>query len=140
MEVTLFTCAQSVALDARTNSVSLFHIIEAISFPSFPIVCPPLVVVTMVARNPDESEAPKLTMKWTLNDVSIFEFPMDMNFQGQMLARNFSDIGGMVLQGPGTLRAAVYLNDSWEAEWRIEVKKIGGPQIADTSTERPTEK
>jgi hypothetical protein len=140
MEVVLFTCSHSVALDARTNNVSLFHIIEQISFPTFPVVCPPLVALTMMVRKPDESETPKLTMKWTLNDSSIFEFPMEVNFQGLMRSRNFADIGGMVLQGPGILRAEVCLDDSWEAEWRIEVKKIGGPQTTDMSTEQPAEK
>jgi len=140
MEVVLFACARSAALDARTNNISLFHILESVSSPTFPIVLPPFAAVTMLTRNPGESETPKLIMKWNLNDEPIFEFPLDINFQGQIRARNLTDIGAVLLQGPGTLTATVFLEESWDAEWKIEVKKIGGPQIADTSTEQPAEK
>jgi hypothetical protein len=116
MEVVLFACARSSTLDARTNNISLFHILESVSSPTFPIVLPPFVAVTMLARNPDESETPKLTMKWNLNDEPIFEFPLEINFQGQSRARNLTDIEAVLLQGPGILTATVFLEESWEVE------------------------
>ena len=52
MQLTLFTCAASYAVDQRTNVVSVFNVVEHIHVPTFPCMLADLHLIAMMRRAP----------------------------------------------------------------------------------------
>jgi hypothetical protein len=59
MKARFFLCAESISIDQRRNSLSLFHIVEDLNMAGFPAVIPYIAVVGMFDRAADEPNDPE---------------------------------------------------------------------------------
>jgi len=147
LELKLFTCADSHALDGPSNRVSAFHILEDLGAPSFPIAIPHLSIIAMLERTASESEDVPLTFKIYMDKTEQAQIPFDLRFQGKLRVRALADLHGVVVQGPGTLRIAC-LNKSKEiGSWSIQITQMAPPTMTpiavsafDVKTPKPKKK
>lgn len=130
MEVELFVCADSAAVDARTQTISLFHIIEELNSPAFPVVIPRLTIGAVLTRVESEPERPDLQLRIGLGSQEIFRGPFGLSFQQHLRARAIVDIQGVVVLAPGSLKVALYAADRELAAWSIKVNHIGQPAVS----------
>lgn len=127
MEVTLFICANGLSVDQRSNTLSIFNILEEINAPSFPMVVPYMVLVGMLSRGPDEPN--------TVNDLVLsMDVDGDRFFQGALNAADFQqklnsrlviDMQGVVVPKAGMMRVVMSQQEKPLGLWKIRVNNIG---------------
>lgn len=131
MHVSLFACAESAVVDQRTNRLSLFHIMEEISSPTFPAAVPQLTVVVVMSREESEPSLANLMLRVTLTglDKPLVEGPMAIDFQGRLRTRGLGHIAGMPVLGPGLLRFSLHDGDKELAYWEVIVIQVSQPKF-----------
>ena len=127
MKVTSFLCVESAVIDKTTNRLSLFHVLEQINAASFPVPCPKFSVVTVVSRNLNEPNKEELEVRLSLNRKHIVSMPISIDFQKGKLSRFIGELQGLVLPGPGILRASLRHNNRTVNTWDIEILATGKP-------------
>lgn len=129
MEAKLFTCSESAALDARTNTLSLFHLTEELNSPAFPVVVPRLTIVALLVRRENEPERGELQLRIAMGEQELYRGPFQFNFQRHLRSKAIVDLQGLVMLTPGTLRISLYDGDREMGTWPIVVNHVGQPAI-----------
>lgn len=113
----LAVCAETVVIDRLSNSISVINILEAISVESFPIVLPRVFCLFELTRdNEDPLQLPGL-VTFRLGETELVRAPYEVDFQGTLRTRSVMNIQGLVISGPGLLRASVDVNGSVLGHW-----------------------
>jgi hypothetical protein len=129
MEALFLVCAESLALDQRRNTLSLFHVIEEWNIPAFPLAVPYMVIVGLLKRTAEEPEAPEgVQLRITLANQEIFLGPISVNFQGRLRMRSITELGGLVILNPGVLSVSIIEGVRQLATWSVVVNHIGRPE------------
>jgi hypothetical protein len=140
--ITLYTIACVRALiDSNSNNLSCIEILEELSVASFPNVFPEVAVVWCIARDASEPERVPSTFHIMLNDVQLYEAPVDVAFQGSLRTRAIVRVGGLVLTNPGRLRfefRSARANGSWRFEVNGPPPLINPAPIMGSSPMGPT--
>lgn len=124
----LFFCADSTALDVRTQTVSAFHIMEFLNAVAFPVVVPRISVAALFERDQNDPQNFELQLSAIAGEQPLFVGPFPVNFAQQMQARTVVEMNGLLLPSPGTLRMLLGDGDRLVASWVITVNQIGQPQ------------
>lgn len=125
IEVKLFICADSAAIDARTNAISAFHIAEQLNSPSFPVAVPRLAIIAIVVREATDPSSIQLQMQVHSGNQQLFSGPMAINFMQQLNARAVAEIHGLVIPAPGPLRLLLRNGDETLASWTVLINQVG---------------
>src|SRR6266496_2011211 len=122
MEARLVICAESVAIDQRRNSLSLFHVIEEFNAPTFPLVVPHMSVVILLSREGNEPQEPTdVNLRLYLEDQQFWRNALAINFQGHLKLRFLAEMQALVIQRPGSMRVTVNQDDRELGSWKISV-------------------
>jgi len=57
MKASFFACTESAVLDANSNRISLFHLLEDLSVVNVPIMLPGLTAVTFLEKESGDKDA-----------------------------------------------------------------------------------
>lgn len=126
MEARLVICAQSLSIDQRTNTLSLFNIVEEVSAPSFPLVIPYMSVAVMLLRSAEEPSAPTdVFITIYLDAERVLHAGIKTDFQQQLRAKVIVEMQGVVIARAGVLRAVVKHADQELGTWKVSVNNIG---------------
>ncbi len=117
--LSLAVCCQSSSIDSRTNSVSLFHLLEQVQCSEFPAVFPFLEVVTQWDREGDQVEG--FTLRTRFLDpqgqqLGITESPVQMD---QRRHRLLQRINGIPFPAPGTYSFEVSIQPPGQRDWTV---------------------
>lgn len=140
MQVRLFFCTESTAVDASTNRVSAFHLLEEIGAPAFPATMPQLTVLAIIERGADEPPRAQLQLQAGLeNSVNLLvNSPLQVDFQNRLVARVLTVLRGLVIPEPVGLRVALNHNGAEIARWGIAVAQTGqGAAVAPPPAAQP---
>ena len=130
----LFLCAEGVIVDQRSNSVSVFTILEEVTPQELPIVLTQFVVLAILERDEGDPGKCDCTLALSLNDEGIFEQHMEVDFQGKLRLRQMVHFGGVPIEKPGTLTASLELGGEEIGEWRIIVNLPKKPTVREQTT------
>ena len=125
----LLLCADGVIVDRLSNTASVFTILEELTPQELPSVLPRLVVLAIVERDEDDPEKRDFWLTLRLNDESIFEQEMKLDFQGKRRVRQMVHLGGVTIDKPGTLTTSLRLSDEEGGEWCITVNPPKKPVV-----------
>jgi Family of unknown function (DUF6941) len=125
MKIQFFLVADSAALDARTNRLSLFHLMEEVQAASFPIVIQHLTVATFAERERHDSDKTELKMRWSIDGEELAVLPVPIEFQGKPRARNLSELHGVVMPKPGECVVELRSGKKLLHEWKITLSQLG---------------
>jgi|SRR5882672_10205499 uncharacterized protein DUF6941 len=129
MEVRLLAAAEISVLDQRTNGLSIINIIDELGSPAFPFIVPRVSIVAILEREMTEPETYEgFSFSAHFNGQVPFSVGVGINFQGKPKLRSLMDVGGLVIQTPGTLRIALNREGTELAAWYVQVIQIGGPE------------
>src|SRR6266850_3708579 len=103
MQANLFLCAHSSALDSRKNSISIFHVLEEVHAPAYPVVLAGMSVVSLLELDEGEPMNPEIELRIFLGDQQLFAGPFQANFQVRRKARALAEFNGLVIPAPGVL-------------------------------------
>jgi hypothetical protein len=125
MKLILFACAEGMALDARSNRISLFNLIESLASPVFPVAMSQVTIIAWFEKEAGDAEDVDLQTKWTIGNSLIGQMPLFLRFQGATRSRAISEVSGVVLPAPGSLAIGLHLPNGTEiGRWTMEVKAI----------------
>jgi hypothetical protein len=126
MRVLLFTCSDSVVVDQRRNSVSIFNLLEELNAATFPFVIPMATVFVYLERAEDESPG-DMSIKMTIDRQELFRIPLQLDFQGRLRLRLMNEVRGLVIPAPGLFRLTVEREGVVLASWEMPINNIGQP-------------
>ena len=130
MDIRFVICAQSVALDQRHNTLSIFHVIEEWNIPAFPFAMPYMTIVSLLERLPEEPNEPVgLQLVLTLGAQELVREPLAVSFQGRSRMRSITEVAGIVIPGPGVLKVTIQYGDNPAYTWPILINNIARPIV-----------
>jgi hypothetical protein len=123
----LFVCADSAAVDARTSALSIFHVLEQLSSPAFPVAVPRVAIVFVLSR--EEADPANLHCQLQIHsgNQQLIARPVPVNFQQQFVARVILEMYGVVVPAPGNLRFELMNGEALLGSWSVLVNQVGGP-------------
>jgi len=121
-KTTLGLCANKILQDVTTNMMSAVDIIEEFNAPGLPFVIPNLNVLWTLERAEEDSPTPSGRIKIAQNGQPIGDFPLDINFQGQLRNRSILLIGGIVIGQLSNLEVEFWLNEELDTSLSFPVK------------------
>lgn len=116
--------AQTVLIDAQTNSASIIAMLEEIRVATFPVVAPPFHVLAVLERDPVDGGVIEARVVVDLDGREIAVIPMHIDFQGARKTRGVIRIEGFLVPGPGRLCFRVMHAGRELASYAIEVHPI----------------
>jgi hypothetical protein len=127
MQARLLTCSESISIDTRRNSVSLFHLLEQFNSPFFPTVVPQMSIFMLIERSSDEPSEPTAgSLRIVLNEQELYRGPIELRFGEHLTAKYVSDVRGLVIPQPGLLRFIVTFGEQHSPqEWSVPIIHIG---------------
>jgi hypothetical protein len=125
--------SEGVSRDAETNTMSIFHIIENINSPSFPLFIQKLVVLNLFERLSVDPPIFDSTVRVLINELQLHEVPIRINFEDKLKSRAILTVGGLVIPNPGTLIFNFVHDTRTIAQYKIEVINTGQPTTTQTT-------
>lgn len=125
MKLIFLTCANSAVTDTATNNVSLFHVIEELQSPSFPMILPSFTIVSILQRESGDRKKTLLHYRLKLDRQTLVELPLEITFGGQKRNRATGIVNGLTIPQPGILKAELRLKNKTLGSWSIEVSHTG---------------
>ena len=123
----LFVCADSAAVDVRTSALSIFHVLEQVNGPFFPVVIPRVSIVFMLTREEPDPSNFLFQLEIYSGNQQLLARPVAVNFQQQFVSRTVLDVYGVVVPAPVTLRFELRNGEALLGSWSILVNQVGGP-------------
>jgi len=133
----LFFCSDSASIDARTNALSAFHIIEQVNAPSFPVVIPRVSILCFLSREDADPSQVSLQLQIFSGDQKLFDGPVAIDFVQQRATRTILELNGMVVPSPVELRFVLVLEKTVLDSWAITVNQVGLPGLQMTLPPTP---
>ncbi len=125
----LFFCSDSAAVDARTNALSAFHIIEQLNAPSFPVVLPRVSILSYLTREEADPSAIQLQLQIFSGAQQLFDGPLGINFVQQLTTRTVVELNGLLVPAPVDLRFVLLNGDQALDSWTVVVNQVGAPAV-----------
>ena len=118
----LMLCAQAMIVDALSNSISIFSVIEEMHLPSTPGVLVHLNTLCMLERDPDDESHPAdIYVEFGMIGSDMQRFPLEVNFEDKFMTRSISKIQGISIPAPGQLRVALVRDQNVLSSWDIPI-------------------
>lgn len=105
--------SKDISLDAFTQTLSLFTLIENLNAPQVPFVMPKLMATTFVERTDlSKEEHPKIKMIIKNNEKIIQEKEQEVNFKGKLWHKRINSFNNLKIEEFGELNFSIEYN--WE--------------------------
>ncbi|WP_158807402.1 hypothetical protein [Beijerinckia sp. L45] len=117
MKVHYIACAASSSLDAATNQLSLFHILDEISGPAFPLPVPSFCVAALFEREANDAVVQAFVLTVSLESVLIASFTMSVDFSSSRRNRSVNTIRGLTIPSTGLVTISLLQKTRVLAVW-----------------------
>lgn len=128
MKLKYLICATGYSIDAASNRLSAFNLIEQIHTAIFPVALAPFAILGLIGKSPAEPAVTAVKIKLTLNGMILNESKIPIDFQGNQLNRLAGEVAGLVVPGPGTL--LVNLEDDAGNVLGVWESDVLGPMVS----------
>ena len=134
------SCATSSSVDGKSNQLSLFHILDEISAPAFPLTLTSFCVAALFEREPDDADNSSFVLTITLDDALLASFTMSVDFSRSRRNRSVHTIQGLTIPAPGLIAIALVQKTRVLADWRLLALLSGGDAQKPSLPPKPTTK
>jgi hypothetical protein len=118
VKVHYISCAKSSSVDGKTNQLSLFHVLDEISAPSFPLHLHSVCVAALFERESDDASLQSYALVIKLDGNLLASFTMTIDFTTSRRNRSVNTIQGLTIPGAGAVTIAAVQKGKILAEWR----------------------
>jgi hypothetical protein len=125
----LIAIAETVLLDATTNSMSLIKIFEQFFPAGYPMLLPRFVVFAMFERDPGDPAVNQAEIQIKLDAEVIAGHRAELNFGGGLLNRAVLQFESFVIPRPGSVRAVAIIGDQSLESYPIRAVPAGPPPV-----------
>jgi hypothetical protein len=134
MRVVTFVCSDSFSIDQATHRLSLFHIIDRISAPSFPVVIPGMALCAVWERDQHDPITVEYDMKIMLDAQLLAKMTGQIDFRGHDRARAVGKVQGFRLPNPGRIKILIEVGGVELAKWEMDAQGPAVPTTRATDT------
>jgi hypothetical protein len=127
MKTIFFACSESSSLDAQTNRISLFHILEDVSVTAVPIFLYSLAVVAILERDDAEATVQDMLINIENDGKLVGQIPTQVNFLEHKRSRTLTLIQGVMIPSIGTLDVVLNHGGRELGRWPINIRYVGHP-------------
>ena len=127
MKSILTFIAEGIVIDAKSNNVSAFNILEVISSVGFPLFIQKIFFFNLLEKGDNETE--EITLLVKNNEEELFRQRTTIKFNKNIRHRNIMEIAGLAIPSPGILSFEIHHKDEIIGTYSIEVKKMGPPKV-----------
>jgi hypothetical protein len=125
MRCLFFICSESVAIDAATSRLSIYHVTEELTATSFPVLVPQLHIVAMLERTLQDSATFMATAAVTLDGAQIGnEMSISVDFKEHERTKVVANIQGIVLPKPGKVRVLFKSEKTVLGVWEVPLRFV----------------
>jgi hypothetical protein len=96
-------CADNVSVDARTNTVSVFNILEEMTPEVLPAILPRVIFFALLEKDEGDVDNNVVTVKVANNATQLVDNQASISFQGKRRARIITTVGNLLISSPGKL-------------------------------------
>ena len=134
----IFTASQSSAIDARTNSMSIFEIIEELRSPKFPTRLRQVDFVVLWQRQKNEENA-RLEQRIRIErpdgqEAGVIKSAFVMNNARHRIINRLVDLPIPI---PGEYKIELYVRPAGAGDWDLPVRIMGIPVIQVAQAQPP---
>lgn len=97
----LHVLAENALLDVQTNQMTIVSMIEEFQVPSFPLVIPRMVFVSLLERDPEDPVDIQCRIEAQLDGEKLFEGDLPVKFQDKLRVRSVSNFRNAVIPREG---------------------------------------
>ena len=130
----LMLCARGIVIDTQSNNVSVFNIFEQFTLESLPVIVPQFTVLIVLERDLDDPSTSECSLRITLNDTSILDQVITVDFRDKKRTRNIVTVSGLPITQPGTLKASCWLDEDELDHYLIDVSEPRQVEASVTSS------
>lgn len=105
LNVYFAVAANRVIVDSVSNQVSIIDLFEHLKSKEFPVLVPKLTFLFYVSREKNDAATHDLTLMCELDDKSIFEVSVRLEFKNEDTTRLVLGVDGLTLPNAGILKA-----------------------------------
>ncbi|PUE33052.1 hypothetical protein B9Z35_05890 [Limnohabitans sp. Jir61] len=105
LNVYFAVAANRVIVDSVTNQVSIIDLFENLKSTDFPVLVPKLSFLFYVSREKQDAPVHDLNLVCELEDKSIFEVSVQLEFKNENTTRLVLGVDGLTLPHAGVLKA-----------------------------------
>jgi len=121
MKCVLAVCAESASLDRSTNSVSIFNIVDSVSYLTFPHVIPKLSLLFIIQSEDGDGDLDEGFVSLDFEDQEKGKRRVIFDFEGKPRLRLIITAEGISIDKPGVLRSSVWHRDKEIGRWEVDV-------------------
>jgi hypothetical protein len=125
VKVHYIACAASSSLDAATNQLSLFHVLDEISGPAFPLALPSFCVAALFEREAKDAVVQSFVLAVSLNSALIASFTMSVDFATARRNRSVNTIRGLTIPTSGMVTITLLQKTKVLAVWEAPAVESG---------------
>lgn len=137
MKVHYIACAASSSLDAASNQLSLFHMLDEISGPAFPLSLPSFCVAALFEREAKDAVVQSFVLAVSLDTALIASFTMSVDFSASRRNRSVNTVRGLTIPATGLVTISLLQKTRVLAVWEAPALE-SGPRTAGTKTAAKT--
>lgn len=129
MKIGYLLCGENILLDARSNSYSIFNILEMLNSVTFPFMINKIEILALFEK--EENEPDEVTAEFIINNngEEISKDEVEIEFSEKSRARTLFSINGLPINNPGILEIIIKYQNNELGRYKIEINKIGKPEI-----------
>ncbi len=125
MKVHYVVCATSFSVDGKTNQLSLFHVLDEISSPTFPLQIERLAIASLFEREAGDDPVQTYVLTMSLNGSLLASFTMRVDFQGSRRNRSVNTVERLAIPMPGSVLVSITQHSTVLARWMMPALQVG---------------
>lgn len=124
MRVYLFAICESYSIDAATNKVSVFGILDDVNSASYPTIIPRLSFVAQLHRD-DAPTNPAIELRFRQGAEEVWKRETTLDFGELRRARLVGEIGSLLVKVPGPMDVEIVYQGNVLSSWQLSMNLIG---------------
>jgi hypothetical protein len=125
MKLKYIVCSELASFDQFSGRASLYHVIDQIVAPTYPVALPSLSVVIGLERQPEEPDTVECRISISFGPQELASFPATVQFGNALLARALGNLQSFVVPAAGTMHVNLFIGDQREGSWDIVCLQVG---------------
>ncbi len=117
----LCVLAENVVQDIRTNTMSIFSVVEEINAQGLPLFVPKITFLVLWEKDLTDPAQYDAEFSVNLNEQNLHNAPIHLDFRDVQKHRSVVAMEGLVIPQPGQLIFRIRIQDGPEATCRITV-------------------
>jgi hypothetical protein len=134
VKVHYIACAASSSLDASTNQLSLFHMLDEISGVAFPLALPSFCVAALFEREPKDAVVQSFVLSISLDGTLVASFTMSVDFSTSRRNRSVNTVRGLTIPAAGLVTISLMQKTKVLAVWEAPAIENGLRNASPKST------